>query len=182
MKHHTVDPRKPESEALVKSLIDQFAPCFDSPWFNICCDETFDLHCCADTPEQTGQLYAQFVKKIIAHVENKGKKVMMWADILLTHPEMIDELPEDVCFLNWWYWPDPDEARFAHFAKIGRNQIVCPGTTTWSRLCENVDVAERNICQMAEMSAHSVSEGPCVSQSILSGSIAVCKISSSVIF
>lgn len=150
MKHHTIDPRHPESLPLVQSLINQYAPCFESDWFNICCDETFDLHHCASNPEEIARLYVDFVKKIIAHTQSKGKKVMMWADILLMHPEVIDELPEDVCFLNWWYWPNADEQRFAHFAKIGRTQIVCPGTTSWNRFCEAKETEEANICQLAE--------------------------------
>ncbi len=150
MIHHTIDPRHPESLPLVQSRIAQYAPCFESDWFNICCDETFDLHHCADTPENTGELYVDFVKKIIAYTQSKGKKVMMWADILLKHPEVIDQLPEDVCFLNWWYWNNPNEENFAHFAKIGKPQIVCPGTSTWNRFCENVTVEENNICQLAE--------------------------------
>lgn len=150
MKHHTIDPRHPESFPFVQSLIDQYAPNFDSDWFNICCDETFDLHHCAESPEQIAPLYVDFVKKIIAHTQSKGKKVMMWADILLEHPEVIDELPEDTCFLNWWYWPGVDENRVAHFAKINRTQILCPGTTTWNRFCEAVNTEEANICQLAE--------------------------------
>ena len=150
MKHHTINPRHPESIALVQSLINQYAPCFESDWFNICCDETFDLHHCASNPEEIAQLYVDFVKKIIAHTQSKGKKIMMWADILLVHPEVIDQLPEDVCFLNWWYWPGADEERFSHFAKINRNQIVCPGTTSWNRFCEAVETEEANISQLAE--------------------------------
>ena len=44
MIHHTVNPTLDESEALVKSLIDQYSQNFCSDTFNICCDETFDLN------------------------------------------------------------------------------------------------------------------------------------------
>lgn len=159
MIHHTVDPRHPESLPLVQSRIDQYAPCFQSEWFNICCDETFDLHHCAETSEQTGQLYVDFVKKIIEHTRSKGKKVMMWADILLKYPDVIDQLPEDTCFLNWWYWKNPNEEHFAHFAKIGRPQIVCPGTSTWNRFCENVELEELNIGQLADFAQKYGAEG-----------------------
>jgi hypothetical protein len=108
------------------------------------------LHYCAETEEETSKLYLDFVKKIIAHTQSKGKKVMMWADILLKYPEVIDQIGEDVIFLNWWYYLNPDESRFAHLAKIQRPQIACPGTSSWFRLCENVKLEEINICQMAE--------------------------------
>lgn len=150
MIHHTVDPRDPESLELIKSLIDQYIPLFSSEYFNICCDETFDLNTLSENPEEVGKLYVEFVKKIIAHVKSRGKKVMMWGDILLKHPETIEELPEDTYYLNWFYRLDPPEENIIRMAQSGRPQIVCPGTTTWNRFCENVDVEENNICLMAE--------------------------------
>ena len=150
MIHHTIDPRNPESLELVKSLIDQYMPLFTSEYFNICCDETFDLKTLSDSAEEVGKLYVDFVKKIIAHVKSRGKKVMMWGDILLQHPETIEDLPEDTCYLNWFYRLDPPEDTVIRFAKSGRPQIVCPGTTTWNRFCENVDIEENNISLMAE--------------------------------
>lgn len=148
MIHHTIDPRNPESLELIKSLIDQYMPLFTSDTFNICCDETFDLKTFGG--ENVGRLYVDFVKKIIDYVKSKGKKVMMWGDILLQHPETIDELPDDTYFLNWFYRLDPPEENVIRFAQSGKAQIVCPGTTTWNRFCEAVDIEENNICRMAE--------------------------------
>ena len=150
MRHHTIDPREPDSIKVIKSLIDQYIPLFSSDTFNICCDETFDLKKLADEGYDVGKLYSDFVKQIIAHVKSRGKKVMMWGDILLQHPEQIDELPDDTCFLNWFYRLNPPEENVTRFAQSGKPQIVCPGTTTWNRFCEGVDIEENNICLMAE--------------------------------
>lgn len=149
MGHHTIDPTLPESLALVKSLIDQYGAHFDSPYFNICCDETFDLRR-SYPKEEEGKLYIDFVKNIIAHVKSREKSVMMWADILLQHPDYITELPEDTIFLNWSYGPNPSEQNVAAFRNLNRTQIVCPGTTSWSRFCENTEREEANIIKMAE--------------------------------
>jgi len=150
MRHHTIDPEDPQSIALVESLIDQYIACFDSEWFNICCDETFDLHSYNALGVDSGKLYLEFVKKIITHVQKHGKKVMMWADILLKYPQTIAEIPQEICFLNWNYKSDPPEKNIIRLAKTGQGQIVCPGTSSWSRLCENTNVEEPNICRMAE--------------------------------
>lgn len=144
MMHHTLDPERPESIQVVQSLIDQYEPLFTSDTFNICCDETFDL----EKRDKTGEEYVGFVRKIIDVVQGKGKKVMMWADILLNHPECIDMLPEDICLLNWHYWQNPPEEKVEQIAKSGRAQIVCPGTNTWNRLCENVETERVNIEKM----------------------------------
>ena len=147
-RHHTLNPLAEGSEALVQSLIDQYAPLFESRYFNICCDETFDLDNCPDY-DDPGKVYADFVKKIIGMIKTRGRDVMMWADILLKHPEVIAEIPEDTIFLNWNYRKDPPEECVAQLAKTGRKQIVCPGNSAWYRLCEDVEVEEGNISKMA---------------------------------
>ncbi len=148
MAHHTVNPLKEESFELIKSLLDQYCEAFSTDIFNICCDETFDLSVLCG--EKTGEVYADFVKKIISHLKAKGKNVMMWADILLQHPEFIEEIPADTYFLNWGYDANPDEKNIEKFASLNRHQIVCPGTSSWSRFCENVKVGTSNISLMAE--------------------------------
>lgn len=150
MRHHTIDPLQPESFALVRHLIDQYAPCFTSENFNICCDETFDLQEYEQRGLDAGQVYADFVLRLIDDVHSRGKKVMLWADILLKYPETIDRIPDDVYFLNWNYSAQPPEDRVAKLAAAGKKQIVCPGTSAWNRLCEAVDIEEQNICRMAE--------------------------------
>ena len=150
MFHHTIDPLNPQSIEVVKSLIDQYSPNFDSDIFNICCDETFDLKTYEQQGLDVGKMYVDFVKLIIDHLKNNNKKVMMWADILLQHPETIDILPDDTYFLNWNYEPNPPEENIEKFAKLNRKQIVCPATISWKRFCECIDTASQNIINMAE--------------------------------
>lgn len=147
MLHHTIDPLNDESIELVTSFIDQYAPLFDDGKFNICGDETFDLT--NYYGEESGALYLEFIKKIVAHLEKKNLKTMMWADILLKHPEELKNLPDDVLLLNWSYVLDPSEENIKNIADLGIKQIVCPGIGTWNRLCEKVE-KEQNIKKMAE--------------------------------
>lgn len=153
MSQHTVNPLTEGSFELVSSLIDQYAPNFTSEYFNICGDETFDLKKLSEKTGgkiDEGRVYVDFIKKIIAHLKSKDKRVMMWGDILLRHPEVIEELPSDTVFLNWDYAKEPNEKNIEKFAKLGRAQIVCPGTSTWNKMSENVEVSEGNISKMAE--------------------------------
>ena len=150
MAHHTIDPTDERSIEIIKSMIDQFLPLFRTDKFNICCDETFDLKKGKHKGQDTGKLYIDFVKKIVAHLQSKGKKVMMWADILLQHPETIHDLPKDVEFLNWNYSAVPKEAPFKVFDELGCTQIVCPGTSSWSRLVEGIDQGSKNILAMCD--------------------------------
>lgn len=150
MAHHTIDPTNPESFELIKSLLDQYIPLFSSDKFNICCDETFDLENGRHKGMDTGKLYTDFVSKIVSYVQSKGKTVMMWADILLKYPQQVEKLSDDVVLLNWNYDLNPPEQNAQTLAELNRIQIMCPGTTTWNRLCEKTDVSTVNIAKMAE--------------------------------
>ena len=150
MAHHTIDPTDERSIEIIKSMIDQYLPLFRTDKFNICCDETFDLKNGKHKGQDTGKLYIDYVKKIIEHLQSKGKKVMMWADILLQHPETIQELPKGVEYLNWTYDAQPDEEPFRKFGAMNCTQIVCPGTSSWSRLVEGIDVGSKNILKLGD--------------------------------
>lgn len=150
MMHHTIDPTNEESFELVKSLLNQYMENFSSDTFNICCDETFDLRFGKHKNEDTGKLYVDFVNKIVAYLKSKGKKVMMWADILLRHPEQIKNIPDGVELLNWCYVANPDENTFKTIYEANIPQIVCPGTGTWNRFCENYKTEIDNISRMIE--------------------------------
>lgn len=145
MTHHTIDPSNDESFKVICSLIDQYLPLFRSEYFNICCDETFDLGKGRNQGKEVGELYIGFVTKIIEHVKSSGKKVMMWADIALKHPDKIALLPEDTILLNWDYRDIPNENNAKTIHDLGRTQIICPGVLGWNRLVEDINISETNI-------------------------------------
>lgn len=149
MAHHTIDVSNPESIATVTSMIDQFIPLCRSDKFNICCDETFDLCRGRNSGKDAGEEYFKFVLLIIEHLKKRGKRVMMWGDIVLHHPELMVKLPEDVIMLNWCYMKEPVEENVKKFSESPFTQYVCPGTSSWNRFIEETDRACGNITGMA---------------------------------
>jgi len=153
MAHYTLDVGNPESFELVKGMIEEYAPLFRSPYFNICCDETFDLgkgkNATRAEKEGVGRLYVDFVGKIMDVVRAVGKKPMLWGDIVLKHPELISELAgDDTIFLNWEYTPDVGNESVQTFKNAGVTQYVCPGVNGWSRFATDVNRACSNISKM----------------------------------
>ena len=132
--HHTLDPRNPESLELIKALISQYAPLFKSEWFNICCDETFDLKSLEDEGYDYVELYVDFVTKISDYVKSLGKRVMMWGDVARHHPEALDKLPKDIMFIKWNYNQGAEEYLFERFNN--RLHIVAPCACSQGRLCD----------------------------------------------
>lgn len=156
MAHHTIDPQNPKSFEVIRSLIDQYLPLFPSRYFNICCDETFDLGTGRNRGQDKGRLYTDFVNRIIEYVTAKGKTVMMWSDIVLQHADAIGSLPSDTVFLTWNYDRKPSLNGIDTLKQSGRPQIVCPGTSSWTRLIEDIRVSRPNIETMIR---HGVAQG-----------------------
>ncbi|MDG5816844.1 family 20 glycosylhydrolase [Chitinispirillales bacterium ANBcel5] len=153
MAHYTINCSSSESFSVIKTMIEEYLPLFSSPYFNICCDETFDLGKGKNKnrvdKEGAGKVYVQFVKKIMDVVLANGKTPMLWGDIVLKYPEQIDELPKDAIYLNWDYEPDAKEDSVRTFHNSGVNHFVCPGVQGWSRFSNEINRACENITNMA---------------------------------
>lgn len=152
MGHYTLDACNPQSLQFVYEMIDEYLPLFTSDKFNICCDETFDLgqgrnRSLVDEVGK-GKLYLYFVKNIIDHVKAHKKTVMIWGDILLSHPEAVKDVPEDVVILNWDYSPNAPEDGVKLIAEAGLQQYACPGVQGWNKLINKMDAANKNITAM----------------------------------
>lgn len=152
MAHHTLDATNPESIALAKKMIEEYMPLFDSDYFNIGADETFDLgkgrgRCLA---EQIGiqELYADHVKKLCQIVVEKGKRPMLWGDIICGFPEAVRRLPEETIFLNWGYEPDLDDENTRKLAETGATQYCCPGVWGWNMFVNRLEASYENIRRM----------------------------------
>lgn len=154
MAHYTLDPLNDESLSLVTSMLEEYIPLFSSKYFNICCDETFDLGKGRNSEYSSkvgcGRMYVDFLKKIISVVRKNGKTPMFWGDIVLHHPELIKEIPEDTIFLNWGYSADVKEDATRTFAEASVKQYVCPGVSGWSRFANEINLASENIRKMIQ--------------------------------
>ncbi len=151
--HHTIDPENPESLAVITSLISQYLPLFTSRCFNICCDETFDLCKGRNAGGDVAKAYAGFVSKLCTFLKERGKTVMMWSDIVMKHPEVLDDLPDDVIYLNWDYDMNANGLNAPFLEERGRQQIVCPSVHSHKRLLEKLPYAFPNIDKVASLGA-----------------------------
>jgi hypothetical protein len=136
-------PVDPGSIELVRDLLTQLAPCFESPLMNIGCDETFDVGCGrskdevlrrggGDAHRGRGEVFFDFVEQICGVVRGLGKRPALWADIALEHPELLHRFPRDAVALAWGYEPDAAFERWCRLlVERGIETWVCPGTSSW---------------------------------------------------
>jgi len=70
----------------------------------------------------------------------------MWGDIILQHPDHLEEVPKDTIMLTWGYGDRPSfENQIIPFAESGYEFFVCPGVSNWSRILPDFGVATNNI-------------------------------------
>ncbi|MFN0132168.1 MAG: family 20 glycosylhydrolase [Phycisphaerales bacterium] len=147
-------PTDPASIALVRDLLDQLLPCFQSPLVNIGCDETFDVGFgrSADAVRARGRaaVYFDFVRQVCDLVRAHGKRPMFWADIALAHPESIPLIPDDLIGLTWGYEPDAPFERWCRLLRdAGRDAWVCPGTSSWRSITGRTNERRANLAAAA---------------------------------
>ncbi|HVN56937.1 MAG TPA: glycoside hydrolase family 20 zincin-like fold domain-containing protein [Bacteroidales bacterium] len=133
----TLDPSDPGSLRLVTRMADDLLPNFTSTNFNVNMDETFDLgkgksrKLCEEKGE--GNVYFDYALKVHDTLAPRNRKMMMWGDIILRHPEIIRRIPKDITLLDWGYETSyPFEKNARNFHDAGVSFFVCPGTSSWS--------------------------------------------------
>ncbi|OTA27590.1 hypothetical protein B9G54_00505 [Alloscardovia macacae] len=152
MIHHTINPTHEESLRFISMLIDEYSSLFRSRQFNIGGDETFDLGtgASAERAKEIGipRLYAEYVSQLCTHMMENGLSPIVYADIPLKHPELLELLPKGVTLANWDYRIDPSEENVSTVRNSGYTQLVCPGAHTWNRMLPALHDSWSNISTM----------------------------------
>ncbi len=155
MMHYTLDCENPESLALVAAIIREVRPLFRSRYFNICCDETFDLGNGRNRQVAAavgkGRLYVNFLKKVIRLVEQADATPLFWGDVMRHHPELLPEIPESAILLDWDYSAELGETNCESLDRSGRSFYVCSGAQTWDRWIPAYTHARENIVGYARL-------------------------------
>jgi hexosaminidase len=151
-----LNPTDENALKLLDTMYDDLLPYFDSSYFNVGCDETFDLGQ-GKSKEQCekfgeGRVYLNFLLRIYDMVKKQGKKMIFWGDIIIKYPELIPELPKDIVAMEWGYDADqPSSEDCEKFAASGIAYYICPGANTWNSIAGRTDVMRSNLLNAAAM-------------------------------
>ena len=148
-------PTDPKSLELLKELYTELLPNFSSPFFNVGCDETFDIGQ-GRSKSDCGRLgvhrvYLNFINQVNDLVKSNGRQMMFWGDVILHQPDLIAELPKNVIALQWGYEANhPFDKEGAQFKQAGVPFYVCPGTSSWNSIAGRSQNAIENLRAAAE--------------------------------
>lgn len=163
MAHHTLDVSNEASLELVEKMMADVLPLFSSKKFNIGCDETFDLgkgksHHLLNTLND-GELYVEFLNKIIQIAKNHDKDVLFWGDVVLRYEHLLSKIESHPTCLNWNYDYLVEETDTKKIAKSGMPQYVCPGVAGWNHLMNLMNKGYENIRRMVTYAVKYEAEG-----------------------
>ncbi|TVR71019.1 MAG: hypothetical protein EA408_10180 [Marinilabiliales bacterium] len=146
----TLNVSDKRSMELVRQMTDDMLPWFSSGYFNANLDEPFELGKCKNRKlaeeKGVGRLYIDFVKELESFIRSKGKRMMMWGDIVTRHPEIIPQIPEDVVMIEWGYESvHPFEQNCRRYHEAGLDFMVAPGTSSWTSITGRTSNMMENI-------------------------------------
>jgi len=146
-----LSPVKEGTYQLLDEIYSEVCPLLPFEMFNVCCDETWGL---GEGPSKelakqigTGGVYVQHIRRVHDLLQTKyRKRMMMWGDIILQHPDKLDQIPKDTVMLTWGYGArESFEDQILPFKDSGYEFFVCPGISNWSRILPDFGVATTNI-------------------------------------
>lgn len=159
----TLSPAFEETYVLLDDLYADMLPAFTSATFNVDCDETWDLGQGASKELAAqigvGRVYLNHILRVRELAARYGRRIQVWGDILLHHPDLIGEVPDDVTLLDWCYDPADEYPSVRVFARAGRRFWVCPGVGSWNSLFPRLYDANVNIRNLVRDGVAAGAEG-----------------------
>ena len=141
-----------KTDEFLFTMLDEVIPQFKSEYFHIGCDESWDVGLGATKAlvrkNGSARVHADHYNKVYDKVTAEGKKVLMYGDIILRHPEIMDMIPNDIIIVDWHYRPSDHYPSIQAFKKAGFTFLVSPGVHNWRQSIPNFTNAWLNISKI----------------------------------
>ncbi len=148
-----LSPALDETYDFLNDLYSSLIPYTDAPFFNIGADEVRGLENTQGPAKKmvsefgAGGTYARHIQRLRNLVkENYDRRIMMWGDIILNHPDDLHLIPKDVIMLTWGYSArESFDDQIIPFSESGYDFFVCPGVSCWDQIPPGFPIAVVNI-------------------------------------
>ena len=127
---HTVNVSDEAVYAMLDDMIGQLSDAFSSPYFNMAADESWDVGLGANkdrvAASDLATVHAEHYKRLFDIIKKHKKKPMMYGDVILNNPTILDKIPKDVVIIDWHYGAQESFASPATFKSAGFPFVVSP--------------------------------------------------------
>ena len=129
-------PLHPDSLPRILSWLDEAVKLHPhSRYIHLGADETTHLGSCprcraAASPENPLKNYLHHISQLCLHALDKGRRPIIWSDMLWNHPEAAEALPQETVLVNWQYrgeapFPYIEELRQSGQEVWGASALQC---------------------------------------------------------
>lgn len=147
----------------LQTVLDEVVPLFDSPYFHVGADESWDVGRGAsrEAADERGvaAVHVEHYRRVFEMMRRNGRQPLMYSDMLLRHPEALAALPDSVIVVDWHYGATDRYPSVATLAEAGQPFVVSPGVRDWNHLYPDHAAAWINICEIAEAGARHGARG-----------------------
>ncbi len=145
-----ISPAVPQTYKFLAKVYSEVVPAYSSKFFNIDCDETYDLgqgkaKAMVDSIGMPA-VYAYHITRIYDLLKPYHKRVMFWGDIAARNKGIISKLPKGLIALPWDYSASANfDNLIKPFTRHGFSFMVAPGVSCWSQIWPDMGNAVVNI-------------------------------------
>lgn len=119
-----------ETYEFLETMLKEVFELFPSEYFHMGADESYDVGLGKSKhlveASNIATVHAKHYERVNDICKKYGKKVLMYGDIILQHPEILDMLPKDITVVTWHYRADNDYPSTRTFKSYGINYYVSP--------------------------------------------------------
>ena len=149
----TLCPTSDESFEFARRIIDEVAPAFGARYFHCGLDESQAVGQgrSATAVQERGleQVYADYYTRMNDAVKAHGQTMIMYADIVLHHPGILDLLPDDIVLMFWDYRLREHYDGLDRLKKSGCPVLALSGMWDWNNLYPLYATGCRNMQALA---------------------------------
>lgn len=150
-------PTCDDSFELIRNMVNEIAPAFGATYFHCGLDESQEVGSgrSKDAIAERGieQVYADYYVRMNDLVKSHGQTMVMYADIVLNHPGILDLLPRDIVMMFWDYIPKDRYEGFDKLAEMGFPVMALSGLWDWCNLYPVYPPGFDNMAVLAEQAA-----------------------------
>jgi len=127
---HTVNVSDEAVYRMLDEMIGELAAAFSSPHFNMAADESWDVGLGVNkervAASDLATVHAEHYKRLVEIIKKHKKKPMMYGDIILNNPTILDKIPKDIIIVDWHYGVSDKYGSPEIFKEAGFPYVVSP--------------------------------------------------------
>jgi hypothetical protein len=146
---HCLSPAAEETYSFLGDALGEVTAAFSDRFINVGCDESWDVGRGksreAVRKDGTAAVHAGHYRRVHDLVSSLGRRMMIYGDIILSHPAILGKIPLDIVIVDWHYNAAKNYPSVAAFHKEGFEVVVSPGVSNWNCLYPGYESALVNI-------------------------------------